>query len=65
MDCTSAYHQAPVRDDSIVFLAFICFMGVFEWCRLPFGPKKAPPYFQENIATVVLLGYCISSVSYI
>jgi transposase InsO family protein len=56
MDLTAAYHQAPVHENTIALLAFICFMGVFEWLRLPFGPKKAPPYFQEMMATVVLLG---------
>ena len=56
LDLTQGYHQVPVEDKSMIFLAFICFMGVFEWCRLPFGPKKAPPFFQEIIATVVLLG---------
>ena len=56
VDLTAGYHQAPVAMNSRIFLAFICFMGIFEWTRLPFGPKKAPPYFQEIISTVVLIG---------
>ena len=39
-----------------VFTAFIAFCGVFQYLRLPFGPKKAPPYFQEMMAAVVLVG---------
>ena len=27
---------------------------IYEFTRLPFGPKRAPSYFQEIMATVVL-----------
>jgi hypothetical protein len=39
-----------------VFLAFICFCGIFQFCRLPFGPKRALSYFQQMMASVVLTG---------
>ena len=32
------------------------FSGVYEFTRLPFGPKRAPSYFQQIIATIVLVG---------
>jgi hypothetical protein len=32
------------------------FSGVFHYFRLPFGPKRAPSYFQEMMAAVVLAG---------
>ena len=38
------------------YAAFITFSGVYESTRLPFGPKRAPSYFQEIMATVVLVG---------
>ena len=56
IDLTSGYHQAPLAVDSRVFTAFTCFMGLFEWLRVPFGLKGAPGYFQQIMATIVLIG---------
>ena len=56
MDLTSGYHQAPISLSTRVFTAFITFAGIFQFTRLPFGPKRAPSYFQEMMASVVLLG---------
>jgi Reverse transcriptase (RNA-dependent DNA polymerase) len=60
MDLTQGYHQAPLDPDSICFTAFILFCGVYEFTRLSFGPKRAPSYFQEQMATVVLAGLIYS-----
>jgi hypothetical protein len=56
MDLTAGYHQAPVGLGTRIFLAFICFCGIFQFCRLPFGPKRAPSYFQQMMSSVVLVG---------
>jgi transposase InsO family protein len=56
MDLTAGYHQAPVSLGTRIFLAFICFCGIFQFCRLPFGPKRAPSYFQQMMASIVLIG---------
>ena len=56
MDLTSGYHQAPISLSTRIFTAFITFAGIFQFTRLPFGPKRAPSYFQEMMASVVLLG---------
>jgi transposase InsO family protein len=56
MDLTAGYHQAPVSLATRVYLAFICFCGIFQFCRLPFGPKRAPSYFQQMMSSVVLIG---------
>ena len=56
MDLTSGYHQAPITLACRVFTAFITFAGVYQFTRLPFGPKRAPSYFQEQMATGVLFG---------
>ena len=56
MDLTSGYHQAPMSFAARIFTAFIAFCGVFHYLRLPFGPKRAPSYFQEMMAAVVLAG---------
>jgi Reverse transcriptase (RNA-dependent DNA polymerase) len=60
MDLTQGYHQAPLDPDSIFHTAFILFCGVYEYTLLPFGPKRAPSYFQEQMATVVLTGLIYS-----
>ena len=56
MDPTSGYHQMPMSKMAQIFTAFITFMGVFEFTRVPFGLKGAPSYFQQLMATVVLAG---------
>ena len=56
MDLTSGYHQAPLHDDSRKFTAFMTFMGIFEWTRVPMGLKGAASYFQMVLATIVLVG---------
>ena len=52
MDLTSGYHQAPLNVSSRVFTAFITFMGIFEWLRVPMGLKGSASYFQKVLATV-------------
>ena len=54
MDLTAGYHQAPLYTPHRIYTAFICFKGVFQFTRLPFGPCRAPSYFQEQIVTTVL-----------
>ena len=56
MDLTQGYHQAPLTFATRAYTAFITFSGVYQFTRLPFGPKRAPSYFQEIMATVVLTG---------
>ncbi len=54
MDLTSGYHQAPLSMASQAASAFITFMGVYEWLRVPMGLKGAPSHFQQKMATEVL-----------
>jgi RNase H-like domain found in reverse transcriptase/Reverse transcriptase (RNA-dependent DNA polymerase)/Integrase core domain/Integrase zinc binding domain/Chromo (CHRromatin Organisation MOdifier) domain len=56
MDLTSGYHQAPLTPAAMLYTAFICYAGIYHFTRLPFGPKRAPSYFQEQMASVVLAG---------
>ena len=42
MDLTTGYHQAPLYPPHRVFTAFLCFCGLYQFTRLPFGPKRAP-----------------------
>ena len=56
IDLTAGYHQAPRTLNTRVYTALITFMGIYHFTRLPFGPKRAPSYFQEMMASIVLLG---------
>ena len=53
MDLTQGYHQAPLTLPTRAYTSFITLSGVYQFTRLPFGPKHAPSYFQEITATVV------------
>ena len=39
MDLTQGYHQAPLTFATRAYTAFITFSGVYQFTRLPFGPK--------------------------
>ena len=54
MDLTQGYHQAPVSLSSRVYTAFLLFSGLYQFTRLPFGLKRAPSYFQEQMATIMV-----------
>jgi hypothetical protein len=56
LDLTQGHHQAPLTLAMSVYIAFILFCGVYQFTLLPFGPKRAPSYFQQTMATVVLAG---------
>jgi transposase InsO family protein len=56
MDLTQGYFQVAVTPMSRALTAFICFMGTFVWTRLPMGLKGAASHFQQQIASVVLMG---------
>ena len=56
MDSTQGYHQAPITLATRAYTSFILFCGVYPFTRLPFAPKRAPSYFQQVMATVVLAG---------
>jgi hypothetical protein len=54
IDLTSGYFQTPIAEKARMFTAFITFMGIFEFLRVPMGIKGAAPYFQQFIAVTVL-----------
>jgi hypothetical protein len=56
MDLTAGYHQAAMSLAARVYTAFITYTGIYQFIRLPFGLKRAPSYFQEMMASVVLIG---------
>ena len=56
MDSTLVYHEAPISLATRIFTAFITLAGIFQFTRLPLGPKRAPSYFQEMMVSVILSG---------
>ena len=55
IDLTSGYHQIEVAEKCRWMTAFITPFGLYEWCRLPMGPKGACSYFQQMMQTVLSL----------
>jgi transposase InsO family protein len=56
-DLTKGFHQCLLAEASRWLTAFVaCFLGIFEWIRVPMGIKDAPSFFQHAMATVVLIG---------
>jgi len=55
IDLTHGYHQVPLHPDSRAYTAFITFMGIYQWLRVPMGLKGAPSYFQGILASIVLV----------
>ena len=56
IDLTQGYHQAPTHHASRIFAAFNILSGMYQFTRVPFGPKRAHSYFQEQMASFVLAG---------
>ena len=56
MDLIAGCHQAPLHPSHRIFTAFIYFVGVFQFTRLPFSPCRVPSYFQEQIVTAIIYG---------
>jgi hypothetical protein len=53
LDFTAGYHQLPLDEESKKYTAFITSDGVYEWNRVPMGPKGAPAYFQQHMQHTV------------
>ena len=49
LDIKAGFHNVPVREDKIGWMAFSMQDGLFEWLRMPFGPKGAPAHFQRMV----------------
>src|SRR3546814_6284213 len=53
LDLKAGFHQMPLAEDCRALTAFATPDGLFEYCRVPFGLKNAPRYFQRAMAAVL------------
>ena len=53
LDLRSGFHQISLRADARRYTAFATPRGLFEYCRVPFGLKNAPAFFQRTMAGVL------------
>eukprot|EP00762_Andalucia_godoyi_P005374 ANDGO_06758.mRNA.1 Retrovirus-related Pol polyprotein from transposon 412 len=60
LDLKSGFHQMPLEEASIPLTSFVTPRGLFEYTRVPFGLKNAPPFFQRAMNDVLrgLVGIC-------
>jgi hypothetical protein len=53
IDVKKGYWQLAMHRDSVIYTAFVCEEGKFEWTRMPFGLKTAPSIFQRFMNKVL------------
>ena len=53
LDLTSGFHQIAMSESSSELTTFVCLLGKYKYCRMPFGLKNAPAIFQSVVEEVL------------
>ena len=56
MDFTQGFHQIGLNPITAYLTTF---MGIYEFTRVPFGPKNAPSWYQQLMAGEIYVDDCI------
>ncbi|KAI5725500.1 hypothetical protein M8J77_016303 [Diaphorina citri] len=54
LDCVSGFWQIKLSEDSKDLTTFITPFGRYRYCRLPFGIKSAPEFFQKKLSSILV-----------
>lgn len=64
LDLKSGFWQVPLTASASQKTAFVCSLGLFQYCRMPFGYKNAPQVFMRLIDAIVTrarLRHCVAA----
>ena len=65
LDAAAAYHTVPVSERTKPLLAFITPMGLYQFVRMPFGPKNSSACYARFIEQLLAQLKSESVVAYL
>ena len=61
MDFTKEFYQIGLNPITAYLTAFITFVCIYEFTRVPFGPKDAPSWYQ-SVKYMSTTAFCILQI---